>query len=183
MGSSPARSLSPTAAPSRSMFNAPSRVPAQTSIVSTQSLPTLQLEPAVPNLPAIPSHRSSAERSRSSLHAQPQSRWPHTQSESPSRRRSHSRLQTRTGLYMHLKDDFIPVQSYTRSSMRYHPRRRSYSYSTNSSLPSSSSLSSSSSSSRSHSRSHSRKAHSHARFKPKRSRSHSRAPRRSRRAR
>ncbi|KAI5997611.1 hypothetical protein F5J12DRAFT_928970 [Pisolithus orientalis] len=47
MGSSPARSLSPTAAPSRSVFNAPSHIPAQTSIGSTRSLPTLQLEPAL----------------------------------------------------------------------------------------------------------------------------------------
>ncbi|KIO05199.1 hypothetical protein M404DRAFT_535629 [Pisolithus tinctorius Marx 270] len=183
MGPSPARSLSPTAAPSRSMFDTPSRVPARMSVVSTRSLPTLQLEPVVPDPPAIRSRRSSAERSRSSPHAQPQSRWPCGRGRSPSHRRSRSRSQTQTGSYTRSKDDFIPVQSYTRSSMRYHPRRRSYSYSTNSSLPSSSSLSSSSSSSRSHSRSHSRKAHSHARFKPKRSRSHSRAPRRSRRAR
>ncbi|KAI5998976.1 hypothetical protein F5J12DRAFT_914612 [Pisolithus orientalis] len=58
MGSSPARSLSPTAAPSRSVFNAPSHIPAQTSIVSTRSLPTLQLEPAVADPPAVQSHCS-----------------------------------------------------------------------------------------------------------------------------
>ncbi|KAI5995779.1 hypothetical protein F5J12DRAFT_896407 [Pisolithus orientalis] len=55
MGSSPARSLSLTAAPSRCVFNAPSHIPAQTSIVSTQSLPTLQLEPAVPDPPPVQS--------------------------------------------------------------------------------------------------------------------------------
>ncbi|KAI5998920.1 hypothetical protein F5J12DRAFT_895316 [Pisolithus orientalis] len=57
-GPSPARSLSPTAAPSRSVFDTPSRIPAQTSIVSTRSLPTVQLEPAVPDPPAVPSRRS-----------------------------------------------------------------------------------------------------------------------------
>ncbi|KIO14757.1 hypothetical protein M404DRAFT_991525 [Pisolithus tinctorius Marx 270] len=58
MGPSPARSLSPTATPSRSVFDTPSRVPAWTSIVYPQSLPTVQPEPAVPNPPAIPSRRS-----------------------------------------------------------------------------------------------------------------------------
>ncbi|KIO02899.1 hypothetical protein M404DRAFT_637503 [Pisolithus tinctorius Marx 270] len=170
-GSSPARSLSPTAAPSRSVFDAPARVPAQTSIMYPQSLPTVQPEAAVPNPPAIPSRRSSAKRSRSSPRAQPQPRWPCGRGRSPSRPRS----RTRMGSYMHSKDKFIPVQSYARSSKQYHPQRRSCSYSTSSSLPSSSSSSSS--------RSHSRKVHSHACSKPKRSRSRSCAPRRSRRAR
>ncbi|KIN94990.1 hypothetical protein M404DRAFT_1007893 [Pisolithus tinctorius Marx 270] len=173
-GSSLTRSLSPTAAPSRSMFDEPSRIPAQTSIVSTRSLPTLQLEPAVPNPTAIPSRRSSAERSHSSPHAQP-----HTQGELPSHRHSRSRSQTRKGSYMHSKDEFIPVQSYARSLKQHRARRRSYSYSTNSSPPSSSS----SSSSCSRSRSRLRKADSYVRSKPKRSRSRSRTPRRSRRAR
>ncbi|KIN92734.1 hypothetical protein M404DRAFT_1009404, partial [Pisolithus tinctorius Marx 270] len=176
-GSSLTRSLSPTAAPSRSMFDEPSRIPAQTSIVSTWSLPTLQLEPAVPNPTAVLSRRSSAERSRNSPHAQPQSRWPHTQGELPSHRHSRSRSQTRKGSYIRSKDEFIPVQSYSHSLKQHHARRRSYSYSTSSSLPSSSS-----SSSHSHSHSYSRKAHSFAHSKPKRSRSHSHTPRRSRRA-
>ncbi|KAI5998335.1 hypothetical protein F5J12DRAFT_895534 [Pisolithus orientalis] len=127
MGSSPARSLSPTAAPSRSVFNAPSHIPAQTSIVSTRSLPTLQLEPVVPDPPVIRSRRSSAERSRSSPHAQPQSRWPCGRGQSPLRPRSHSRSRTRTASYTRSKDEFIPVQSYARSSKQYHPQRRSYS--------------------------------------------------------
>ncbi|KIN93256.1 hypothetical protein M404DRAFT_991439 [Pisolithus tinctorius Marx 270] len=163
------------------MFDEPSRIPAQTSIVSTRSLPTLQLEPAVPNPTAVPSRRSSAKRSRNSPHAQPQSRWPHTQGKLPSHRHSRSRSQTRKGSYIRSKDEFIPVQSYACSSKQYHTQRRSYSYSTSSSPPSS--LSSSSLSSRSHSRSYSRKVRSFARSKPKRSRSHSRTPRRSRRAR
>ncbi|KIO03823.1 hypothetical protein M404DRAFT_607140 [Pisolithus tinctorius Marx 270] len=158
-GSSPTRSLSPTAAPSRSVFDTP-------------------LEPVVPDPPAIQSRRSSAECSRSSPHAQPQSRWPHTQGESPSRRHSCSHSQTRKGSYIHSKDEFIPVQSYARSLIQHHTRRRSYSYSTNSSPPSSSS----SSSSRSCSRSCSRKADSYVRSKPKQSRSRSHTPRRSRRA-
>ncbi|KIO07913.1 hypothetical protein M404DRAFT_997608, partial [Pisolithus tinctorius Marx 270] len=152
------------------VFDTPARIPAQTSIVSTRSLPTLQLEPAVPNPTAIPSRCSSAERSRSSPHAQPQSRWPHTQGELPSHRHSRSHSQTRKGSYIRSKDEFIPVQSYSHSLKQHHAR--------SSSLPSSSS-----SSSRSHSCSYSRKAHSFAHSKPKRSRSHSRTPRRSRRAR
>ncbi|KIO12023.1 hypothetical protein M404DRAFT_994075 [Pisolithus tinctorius Marx 270] len=179
-GSSLTHSLLPTAAPSRSVFNTPARIPTRTSIMYPQSLPTVQLEPAVPDPPAILSRRSSAECSRSSPHAQPQSRWPCGRGRSPLRPHSRSHSQTRTGSYTHSKDDFIPVQSYARSLIQHHTRRRSYSYSTNSSLPSSSS---SSSSSRLRSRSHSRKAYSYIRSKPKRSRSHSRTPRRSRRVR
>ncbi|KIN96456.1 hypothetical protein M404DRAFT_33258 [Pisolithus tinctorius Marx 270] len=48
-------------APSRSVFDTPSCIPAQMSITHTQSLPTVQLKPAVPNPPAIPSRRSSAD--------------------------------------------------------------------------------------------------------------------------
>ncbi|KIN98231.1 hypothetical protein M404DRAFT_1005575 [Pisolithus tinctorius Marx 270] len=174
-GPSPARSLSPTAAPSRSMFDTPSRVPARMGVVSTRSLPTLQLEPAVPDPPAVPSRRSSAERSRSSPHAQP-----HGRGRSPSRPCSRSRSQTRTGSYTRSKDDFIPVQSYACGLKQRRARRRSCSYSTSSSPPSSLL---SSSSSRSHSRSHSRKVTSYIRSKPKRSRSRSRSrtPRCSRR--
>ncbi|KIO09159.1 hypothetical protein M404DRAFT_308250 [Pisolithus tinctorius Marx 270] len=162
-GPSPAHSLSPTATPSRRMFNEPLRIPAQTSIMHTQSLPTVQLKPVVPDPPAIQSRCSSAERSRSSPHAQPQSRWPRTQGQSPSHCRSHSCSQAQMG-----------------SSKQYHPRRRSYSYLTSSSLPSSLS---SSSSSHSRSRSCSREVHLYVCSKPRRSHSHSRAPRRSRRAR
>ncbi|KAI6001640.1 hypothetical protein F5J12DRAFT_240001 [Pisolithus orientalis] len=168
-GLSPTRSLSPTAAPSRSVFDTPSCIPAQTSIVSTQSPPTIQPEPVVFDPPAV--------RSRSSPYAQPQSRWPHGRGQSPSRPRSRSRSQTRTGSYTHLKDKFIPVQSYACSSKQYRARRCLYSYSTSSSLY----FSSLSSSSRSRSRS--RKVDSRTRSKPKRSRSRSRAPRHSRRAR
>ncbi|KIN93786.1 hypothetical protein M404DRAFT_35727 [Pisolithus tinctorius Marx 270] len=57
-GPSPARSLSPTAAPSRSVFETPSRVPARTSIVYPQTLPAIQLEPVVPDPPAVQSHCS-----------------------------------------------------------------------------------------------------------------------------
>ncbi|KIN97859.1 hypothetical protein M404DRAFT_884955 [Pisolithus tinctorius Marx 270] len=178
-GSSPTRLLSPTAAPSRSVFDTPSRVPARTSIMYPQSPLAIQLEPVVPDPLAVQSRHSSAERSRSSPHAQPQSRWPHGRGQSPSHRRSRSRSQTRMGSYMRSNDEFVPVQSYARSSKQYRPRRRSYSYSTNSSPPSSSS----SSSSCSRSRSRSRKADSYVRSKPKRSRSRSRTPLRSRRAR
>ncbi|KIO06257.1 hypothetical protein M404DRAFT_24995 [Pisolithus tinctorius Marx 270] len=71
-GPSPARSLSPTAAPSRSVFDTPSRVPAQTSIMHTQSLPTIQLEPVVPDPPAIRhsrgGHVAEADRPRVVVH-------------------------------------------------------------------------------------------------------------------
>ncbi|KIN94395.1 hypothetical protein M404DRAFT_35079 [Pisolithus tinctorius Marx 270] len=46
-GSSLTCSLSPTAAPSRSVFDTPARIPTQTSIVYPQSLPTIQLEPVL----------------------------------------------------------------------------------------------------------------------------------------
>ncbi|KIO13201.1 hypothetical protein M404DRAFT_564736 [Pisolithus tinctorius Marx 270] len=170
-GPSPARSLSPTAAPSRSVFDTPSHAPVQMSVVYTQ--PPSAIQPKSP----VRSRRSSTERSRSSPRAQPQLRWPRRRGQSPSCPRSRPHSQTRMGLYRRSKGTFIPIQLYACSSRHYRNRRCSYSHST-----SSSSTSSLSSSSCSRSCSHSRKVRSHACSKLKRSRSRSRMPRRSRRA-
>ncbi|KIO11045.1 hypothetical protein M404DRAFT_830412 [Pisolithus tinctorius Marx 270] len=92
------------------------------SIMSTRSLPTLQPEPVVPDPPAIQSRHSSAERSCSSPHAQPQSRWPCGRGQSPSHPRSRSRSQTRTARYViTLEGAHIHIQPIAHSLL---PHRR-----------------------------------------------------------